>query len=128
MNNIINTRNIIIVIVVIIVAVAGYFIWAQNQKPGALDDFAKCLGDKGVKFYGAFWCPHCQKEKSLFGSSAKYLPYTECSTPDGNNQLQVCNDAKVEGYPTWQFADGSRQTGEMTLQQLADKSGCALPK
>ena len=124
---IINKRNIIIAIIIIVVLVAGYFMWTESQKPGPYDDFAKCLNEKGVKFYGAFWCPHCQNQKKTFGTSAKYLPYIECSTADGNNQLKVCIDANIEGYPTWEFADKSRQTGEMTLQQLSDRSGCVLP-
>lgn len=90
--------------------------------------FAQCLADKGAKFYGAFWCPHCQAQKKLFGSKAtKKLPYIECSTPDGKGQTQACKDAGITGYPTWKFADGTSQTGEMTFAQLAEKSGCAIP-
>ena len=90
--------------------------------------FAQCLADKGVKFYGAFWCPHCQAQKKLFGSQAvKKLPYIECSTPDGKSQTQECKDAGITGYPTWKFTDGSVQTGELTFTQLADKTGCAVP-
>ncbi len=125
--DLVNKKNIVILVVIIIVAIGGYFWWSESQKPGALDDFAKCLNDKGLKFYGAFWCPHCQNQKKLFSNSVKYLPYIECSTPDGNNQLQVCNDANIQGYPTWEFPDKSRQQGEMTLKELADKSGCQLP-
>ncbi len=91
-------------------------------------DFAKCLGQKNVKFYGVFWCSHCQNQKKLFGSSAKLLPYTECSTPDGKGQLQACIDKKIMSYPTWEFSDKSRLTGELSLQALSQKSGCALPK
>ena len=25
------------------------------------DTFAQCLSDAGTKFYGTFWCPHCQR-------------------------------------------------------------------
>src|SRR3989338_11299699 len=103
---IINKRNIIIAIIIIIVVVAGYFIWTENKKPGLYDDFAKCLKDKGAKFYGAFWCSHCQNQKKLFESSEKYLPYVECSTPDGNGQLEVCKKENIQAYPTWQFSDG----------------------
>src|SRR3989344_6553003 len=103
-------NSIIIVVVVIIVCIGLFFWWSQvNSRPGKLDEFAKCLKDKGLIFYGAFWCPHCQNEKTLFGSSAKYLPYVECSTADSNGQLPVCKDANVKAYPTWQFPDGSRQ-------------------
>lgn len=125
-----NTRFTFILIVVIVAAILfllfGLSYWQGNSE-SKLNDFAKCLKDKGVIFYGAFWCPHCQNMKSLFGSASQYLPYIECSTPDSNGQLPVCKDAKIESYPTWEFKDGSRQLGEVTLQQLSDKSGCPLP-
>ena len=63
--------------------------------PGKYDVFATCLKDKGAVFYGAFWCSHCQDQKKLFGSSAKLLPYVECSTLDASAQLQVCKDKKI---------------------------------
>jgi thiol-disulfide isomerase/thioredoxin len=123
------SRNGIIAIVAILIVVGlGLFIYIQSSNPTKYDDFAKCLADKGVKFYGAFWCPHCQKEKALFGASAKYLPYVECSTPDTNSQLQVCNDEKISVYPTWKFADGTVKEGEVTLQELAEKTSCQLPQ
>jgi len=118
-------RNIIIILLIIIVgaAILGFW-WWQNNMPGKLDDFAKCLSEKGAKFYGAFWCPHCQNQKTLFGKSKKYLPYVECSTPDGNSQLKVCSDANIQSYPTWQFSDGSSEVGELSLQELSEKSEC----
>ena len=96
--------------------------------PGQLDSFAQCLTEKGATFYGAFWCPHCQAQKRMFGSSAKLLPYIECSTPDGQGQLQACKDKEVQQYPTWEFEDGERLTGEIPLTQLAEKTGCTLPQ
>lgn len=96
--------------------------------PGKYDDFAVCLKDKGATFYGAFWCPHCQATKKLFGSSQKLLPYVECSTPDASGQTQICIDKKITGYPTWEFADGSRLSGEIPLEQLAEKTSCVLPQ
>lgn len=109
-------------------ALIGALIILGRTGPGRLDGFAQCLKDSGAKFYGAFWCPHCQNQKTMFGKSAKLLPYIECSTPDGRGQLQICKDEKVEGYPTWEFADGSRQSGEVPLSILAEKTGCALPE
>ena len=102
--------------------------------PGKYDTFAQCLKDKGAVFYGAFWCPHCQAEKKLFGSSVKFLPYVECSTPDGNGQLQVCKDKNITGYPTWELADGTRLPDDspigagVKLETLAAKTGCVLPQ
>ena len=122
------SKTIIISIVVLVVADAGlYFLVQANNAPSELDGFAQCLTEKGAIFYGAFWCPHCQNQKALFGRSAKFLNYVECSTPDGRSQTQVCKDTDVKTYPTWQFADSSRQTGEVSLQTLADKTSCQLP-
>jgi thiol-disulfide isomerase/thioredoxin len=96
--------------------------------PGKYDDFAKCLTDKGAKFYGAFWCPHCQAQKKMFGRSAKYLPYVECSTPNGKGQLEVCKEKRIDGYPLWEFADGERKSGEVSVDELSRKTSCPLPK
>jgi thiol-disulfide isomerase/thioredoxin len=98
-----------------------------STEPGKYDTFATCLKDAGATFYGAFWCPHCQAQKKAFGKSAKLLPYVECSTADGNGQTQICLDKNITGYPTWEFADGSRLSGEVPLEQLAEKTSCVLP-
>ena len=116
-------------------ALAGIFFYKKRTNtvsPGAaqsgqnLDAFAKCIAQSGAKFYGAFWCPHCKDQKAEFGSSVQYLPYVECSTPDGQSQTQICKDKNIQGYPTWIFADGSSVSGEQTLQALAQKTGCTL--
>ena len=115
--------------VVIALVLVGLIGWGMvnSSSPGKLDQFAQCLGQKGAMFYGAFWCPHCQNQKKMLGNSAKLLPYTECSTPDGKGQLAVCTEKKVANYPTWRFADGTELTGEVPLNQLAEKTSCVLP-
>jgi thiol-disulfide isomerase/thioredoxin len=127
-------KNIKIFLIVIIILILGTIATVLLQSPGTppgpgkYDVFTQCLKDKGAVFYGAFWCPHCQAEKKLFGSSVKLLPYVECSTADASGQTQICIDKKIESYPTWEFADGSRLNGEIPLQQLADKTSCVLPQ
>lgn len=113
---------------VIIAAVIGLIVFAKvrPEGPGEFDAFADCLTEKKAVFYGAFWCPHCQDQKAMFGRSAKRLPYVECSTPDGQSQNQTCTDKKVESYPTWEFADGSRETGTLSMSRLAEKTGCSI--
>lgn len=124
-----SSRNFLIWGIAAIAIVSGvYFLIKANDGPGKLDIFAQCLKDKGAVFYGAFWCPHCQNQKAMFGKSVKLLPYVECSTPDGKSQLQICQNKKIEGYPTWEFADGSRESGEVPLEKLAQKTGCELPQ
>lgn len=110
----------------LIIGIGGYYS-KQPGTPGKLDTFAQCLKDKGAVFYGAFWCPHCQNQKAMFGKSAKLLPYVECSTTNGKSQLEICNEKDIKGYPTWIFADESRLDGEVPLEKLAEKTGCELP-
>jgi hypothetical protein len=118
-----------IVWILILVAFIAGVIWLIKTpgKPGKLDSFAQCVNQSGAKFYGAFWCPHCQEQKALFGSSAKLLPYIECSTPDGKGQLPLCTEAGIQGYPTWEFADQNRKSGTLTLQELSQLTSCELP-
>lgn len=113
----------------VLLAFVGGVVWLIRSpgKASPLDSFATCIKDSGATFYGAFWCPHCAAQKALFGSSVKYLPYVECSTPDGNSQLPICNTAGVKGYPTWVFPDHSTSTGEQALSVLSQKTNCPLP-
>jgi len=121
-------EHIIIGLITLVVILGiGFISYRENNIPGELDGFAQCLKDKGAIFYGAFWCPHCQNQKKLFGRSAKLLPYVECSNPNGQGQLQVCIDNAIKGYPTWGFADKSRLDGEVPLATLAEKTACVLP-
>jgi hypothetical protein len=112
-------------IIVLLVLGVGLYVFLSNQKDYTA--FAQCLSAKGVKFYGTFWCPHCMEQKRMFGQSKAYLPYIECSTPDGNSQTPICQQANITGYPTWDFPDGSRVPGTLTFEVLAQKTGCVLP-
>jgi thiol-disulfide isomerase/thioredoxin len=114
------------VVALAVVGIIAAAAWSRTL-PGQYDAFAQCLGEKGAVFYGAFWCPHCQEQKKLFGRSAKRLPYVECSLPGGKGQTQVCIDKKITGYPTWTFADGSVVSEVMQPSTLGDKTGCELP-
>lgn len=97
----------------------------QKMDEATATELAQCLSDKGAKMYGAKWCPHCQKQKEAFGAAADKLPYVECSDESApNGQAKECADAGITGYPTWVFADGQRQSGEITMAELAAKAGC----
>jgi hypothetical protein len=114
---------------VLIVAAFGlaYYLYHRNQHQN--DAFAHCLGARGVKMYGAYWCPHCQEQKEKFGASFEYAPYVECGVKgDPRAQSQVCKDENVKHYPTWQFPPtGERVERIFTLEELSDRTGCALP-
>lgn len=114
-----------------VVLVVGGLIWLSNRdskEPGQYDALAQCLTEKGVKFYGASWCPHCAEQKRIFGKSMRYIEYVECAVPGNQRgQTQACQDAKIESYPTWVLPDGSRLTGTQRPDALAEKAGCQTP-
>lgn len=115
-----------------IVIVVGGLVWlarrAETGADGQYDQLAQCLTEKGAKFYGASWCPHCAEQKRLFGTSMKSIDYVECAVPGDNSQMtQPCKDAKIENFPTWIFADGTRSVGVQRPDVLAEKAGCAMP-
>jgi uncharacterized membrane protein/glutaredoxin len=83
---------------------------------------AKHLDAAGIKMYGAFWCPHCQDQKAMFGDAAKYLPYIECDPRGKNSQAQLCRDKHIKGFPTWEI-DGEFYASVQSLNNLADLSG-----
>lgn len=107
----------------IVLAIVAYLILANA--PGPYDSFARCLAENGVKMYGASWCPHCNDEKHMFGASWRYMDYVECGAPDGS-ELQVCKDAGVTAYPTWEFANGTKEAKVFSLEELGARTGCPL--
>jgi len=116
-------------VIAIIVLLGGIVLLASRTQEVSADQtaLAMCLKDKGAIFYGAWWCPHCANTKKLFGAGKNALPYVECSTVDGNGTLPICIEKGIKNYPTWIFADGSQETGELTLEHLAEKAGCPAP-
>jgi len=79
---------------------------------------------KGATMYGAYWCPHCQRQKELFGYEAfQYINYIECSPKGYKNDFSMCINDGIEGYPTWKFSNGESVSGEMELVDIAKKSG-----
>jgi len=81
---------------------------------------AQYLKKKGAKFYGAYWCPFCTKQRAMFGAGGvRALPYVECA-PDGLN-AERC-PPEVTGYPAWEI-DGKFFSGMKTLPQLQSLSG-----
>ena len=46
--------------------------------------------------------------------------------PSRVGQTLQCKQELIQGYPTWEFSDGSRQSGELTISQLSQKTGCEV--
>jgi len=114
---------------VLIVAAFGLAYYLGDRTQHKYDGFARCLTDRGVKMYGAWWCPHCVEQKEKFAKAFKYVPYVECGVQgDMHKEAQVCKDADIHHFPTWQFPPtGERVERVFTLEELSDRTGCALP-
>ena len=111
------------------IIVLAIVVWAlvSQSSSSKYDSFAQCITSKGMKMYGAFWCPHCQDQKKMFGNSIKYVNYIECSTSDGQGQIPECTLAGIQSYPTWELPGGAKKQGSLTLQELSVFTGCQLP-
>ncbi len=96
----------------------------QEEASAATIALADCLKEKGVKFYGAFWCPHCADQKEMFANAVGKLPYIECSTADSKGQTPTCQKAGIKSYPTWEFADGTRREAVLQKEDLATQANC----
>jgi uncharacterized membrane protein len=89
---------------------------------------AKHLTSVDAKMYGAFWCPHCQDQKTLFGKEAfDKVQYFECDPKGPKAQPKACVDAKVESYPTWHVKD-KVTTGTKALTELGKMSAYTGPQ
>lgn len=96
------------------------------EDESSLEALAKCLSQKGMKFYGTFGCGWCNKQKELFGEAAQYLPYIECSDEETKQITPECQKAGITGFPTWELPNGEKSSGFKPLEQLVELSGCQL--
>ena len=122
-NKITNAVRVIIftVFIIAIVIVMSMIVGGSNTS-AKYNDFAQCLNQKKLKFYGAFWCPHCQAQKASLGDGAHFLPYIECSNAD-RTQKEECNAAKIESYPTWIYPNPISITSEQAPVVCAIQPG-----
>lgn len=124
------TTFIVFALVVIGIVVGMRFIASAEKTSAVTDPLVSCMVAQDVKFYGAFWCPHCQAQEKSLGFSRQKLEaaglYVECSTPDGKGQTQVCVDNNIKSYPTWVFPDGTIHTGNMSNEELSLQTSCPL--
>jgi glutaredoxin len=91
---------------------------------------ARHLKQVGAVMYGAYWCPHCQDQKRLFGEkAAQIINYVECS-PNGPNapQAEACQAKEIRSYPTWEINGQLQEPGVIRLEQLAELTNYQGPR
>ena len=113
-------ENPLVWIVIVVVLIIVYVIWPSGVRE--YDGFASCLSEAGAVMYGTDWCSHCRDQKEMFGASFDKVNFVNC-----DRQGDVCLIAGVNGYPTWKVG-GENYEGAMSLERLAELSGCELVK
>ena len=119
------------IIFVIILIIAGFFLTMHflGSEQGMYDGFATGLAESGAKMYGAWWCPHCNEQKQMFGKSWEIIKdegvYIECANADRSFN-EVCKSQGIDSVPVWKFPDGSELRGRQSFYALAEKTGCEL--
>lgn len=124
------------IVILLLLVVSFYFIsrtvsqitgkgilgWVINPEPenkdNALDNFAKCLTERGAELYINEGCSYCQKQKNMFGSSLQYLNIIRCEEYGA-----ACTEKGIEGVPTW-IINREKYTGVQSLEKLSEISGC----
>jgi uncharacterized membrane protein len=110
--------------------------WALQSEPRASKDYsgvARCLSERGVVMYGAYWCPSCAKVKKGFGEAFAGIAYVECDPRGEDAQAARCIERAVRKTPTWIQEPGGtevkREEGALSPEKLAETFGCeeALP-
>lgn len=108
--------------VAILVVISIIYFAIPRVEDGEYDTFATCTNEKGLVMYGTDWCPHCQNQKALFGSSFENVNFVNCDFNEAE-----CNTNGVTGYPTWKLGI-QKFSGVQSLEKLAALTGCELVK
>jgi glutaredoxin len=98
----------------------------RSSTPQAIE-LAKRLHERHAVMYGAYWCPHCARQRELLGREAlNQIQYVECANSGYNAVPQLCQKRHVDGFPTWILNENEnrssrtvRLSGEQTLDRLA---------
>jgi len=121
-------RQLAIALAIVAAFAAAYYL-GYHRRAHKYDQFARCLKDRNVIMYGAFWCPHCADQKALFDAAFEYAPYVECGVKgQPHAETKECVEAGIKNFPTWQFPPtGDRVERVLSLDDLSERTGCSLP-
>lgn len=118
------------VVGLVVVVIIAFILFSNNKEtvPGEYDKLAQCIVDSGAELYSAWWCPHCSEQKKAFGTSFDILDeggvHVECSPGGIKYFSEFCKSQGVSVTPTWEFPDGTKQSGKLPLEVIAQKTNC----
>ena len=89
-----------------------------------LKEFNDCLGEAGLKIYGADWCGWTKKlaVETLGGFDTASAIYVECTVEE-----ELCASEGIQGYPTIKL-NGEPYNGERTIEALSQATQCPAPE
>ncbi|TWT40795.1 peptidylprolyl isomerase [Botrimarina hoheduenensis] len=88
--------------------------------------FAQGLAATTTRFYGAVWDADTTAQRELFEDGAPLLPFTDVT--DINRQLNTFASTNgITELGTWFFPDSTRAVGPLSLQEISQRSGVAIP-
>ncbi len=116
--------SISLLIIISVLTVFAFTSCKSEPVDGQYAKVAQCLSEKGVKFYGAYWCGHCANQKELFGDDFKYVDSYECDARGKEANPEACAEAGIQAYPSWFFPGQGVITGTRPIEELAKKANC----
>jgi tetratricopeptide (TPR) repeat protein len=106
---------------------------ASNPSPSSASEpvasspqmaLAMHLRKAGARMYGTYWCSVCNWQREQFGEAAfSQITYVECDPGGSNPQPDLCNQANIAAYPTWEINGRLYPPGGYPLRELANLSG-----
>lgn len=100
----------------------------SNPPPSPEVALANHLNQVGARMYATYWCGYCRRQQEMFGPEAvQRLTIIECDPRGQNAQPQLCRQAGVSGFPTWEI-NGRQYPGMYPLERLAELSGYRGPR
>lgn len=77
----------------------------------------------GAKMYGTYWCSSCQWQQQQFGEAFSQINYIECDPAGANARPDLCAQAGITAFPTWELNGQLYRPGAFNLERLAELSG-----
>jgi hypothetical protein len=119
-------KIILIPAIILLIAAGTILLFVRSNNPAnssnnSLDEFARCLSEKGAVMYGTNVCSHCQEQKKIFGDSFRLVRYVDCF-----QNVAECQQKNIENVPTWIFGDGEKIIGVQSIEELSQRTSCPL--
>lgn len=96
---------------------------SKTVNQGGIESLAQCLSNHHFVMYGITGCSACNTQREYFGGSFALIRYVDCA-----KEQELCFSKNVHSYPTWEDQKGNKYKGAMSLEVIAQLSGCPFSK